>query len=60
MAAKVKSTFSARKLANRLKNDSGFYETASITAKNNFFSFFSEKQYIYSMKQVMEEVMSNE
>jgi len=48
----------ARKIANQLKNDSSFYETASFTAKNNFNEFFGENKYIYNMKQVIKEVTS--
>jgi len=50
----------ARKLANKLKNDKGFYKTQSETAKNNFNSFFGETEYIYNMKKVIEKVMSND
>jgi len=48
----------ARKLANQLKNDTSFYETQSRTAKNNFKSFFSEKEYIYTMNKVIGEVIN--
>ena len=34
---------SARKLANRLKTDEGFYDDCSKTSKSNFDVFFSEK-----------------
>ena len=50
----------ARKLANKLKNDKGFYKTQSETAKNNFNSFFGETEYMYNMKKVIEKVMSND
>ena len=43
----------ARKLANKLKNDSNFYQTASETAKNNFNLFFGEKEYIYRMNKIL-------
>jgi len=46
----------ARKLANQLKNDSSFYKIQSETAKSNFKSFFSEKEYIYTMNKVIGEV----
>jgi len=47
----------ARELANKLKNDSSFYETQSETAKNNFNSFFGEKEYIYNMNKIINEVI---
>ena len=50
----------ARRLANKLKNDNGFYETQSQTAKRNFNVFFGEKEYTYNMKEVMKKVMSND
>jgi len=48
----------ARELANKLKNDSGFYETQSATAKNNFNVFFSEKEYIYRMNEIIKKVIN--
>ena len=48
----------ARRLANKLKNDNSFYETQSITAKNNFNEFFGEKEYIYNMNNIIKEVTS--
>jgi hypothetical protein len=48
----------ARELANKLKNDSGFYETQSETAKGNFSSFFGEKEYIYNMNEIIKEVIN--
>jgi hypothetical protein len=48
----------ARQLANKLKNDSDFYRTQSETAKNNFNMFFSEKEYIYKMKNILKKVIS--
>ena len=50
----------ARRLANKLKNDNGFYETQSQTAKRNFNVFFGEKEYTYNMKEVIKKVMSND
>ena len=35
----------ARGLANKLKNDSSFYETQSQTAKNNYKAFFGEEEF---------------
>ena len=48
----------ARKLANQLKNDNGFYKTQSETAKRNFFAFFGEKEYIYTMKRIINKVIT--
>ena len=50
----------ARKLANKLKNDKDFYKTQSDTAKNNFNTFFGEKEYIYNMNEVIKEVIDDE
>tara|TARA_Y100000004_G_C8583627_1_gene273476 strand:- start:32 stop:502 length:471 start_codon:yes stop_codon:yes gene_type:complete len=57
LTIKMNDLTTARKLANQLKNDSSFYETASFTAKNNFNEFFGENRYIYNMEKVMKEVM---
>ena len=46
----------ARRLAKQLREDSSFYEHQSEVAKNNYNNFFSEKQYIYNMKEVMSEI----
>ena len=48
----------ARRLANKLKNDSSFYKTQSETAKRNFDVFFGEKEYISKMKNSIEKVMN--
>tara|TARA_Y100001937_G_scaffold95969_1_gene130393 strand:- start:1128 stop:2090 length:963 start_codon:yes stop_codon:yes gene_type:complete len=48
----------ARELANKLKNDNGFYETQSQTAKNNFEHFFGESEYLNKWKKI-EEVVKN-
>ena len=48
----------ARNLANRLKNDSSFYETQSETAKRNFDTFYGEKEYTVKMKDSIEKVMN--
>ena len=47
----------ARKLADKLKSDNGFYETACQTAKRNFNAFFGEEEYTYNMKEVIKKVM---
>jgi len=46
----------AKKLAKRLKEDNNFYEHQSEVAKNNYNIFFGEKEYIYNMKEVMNEI----
>ena len=43
----------------KLKTDKDFYKTQSETAKNNYNSFFGEKEYIYSMKQTITKVMND-
>lgn len=48
----------ARELANKLKNDSNFYQTASETAKTNFEVFFGEKEYIKNMNGIIEGVIN--
>ena len=60
LTVKMNDLDGARKLANKLKNDNGFYETQSQTAKRNFNVFFGEKEYTYNMKEVMKKVMSND
>ena len=49
----------ASKLAEKLVTDNGFYETQSETAKNNFNTFFGEKEYIYNMKEIITKVMND-
>ena len=39
---------------------SSFYETQSETAKRNFFAFFGEEEYIYSMRRIIKEVITCE
>ena len=58
LSIKMNDLKHARKLANRLKNDSHFYKTQSQTAKNNFNSFFGEKEYIYNMKGILNKVIN--
>jgi hypothetical protein len=48
----------ARKLVMKLKTDKDFYKTQSETAKNNYNSFFGEKEYIYTMNKVIGEVIN--
>ena len=48
----------ARELANRLKNDDNWYKLQSDTAKNNFETFFGEKEYIYNMNKVISKVVN--
>ena len=56
LTIKMNDLTTARKLACDLKNDKDFYKTAAQTAKNNFNTFFGEKEYIYNMKEVMNEI----
>ena len=58
LTVKMNDLSNARKLANKLKNDSNFYQTASETAKNNFNVFFGEKEYTYNMNKVIKEVIN--
>jgi len=58
LTIKINDLKHARELANKLKNDIGFYEAQSETAKNNFNVFFGEKEYIYTMNKVIKEVMN--
>ena len=44
------------KLANKLKNDGGFYETACQTARRNFDVFFGEKAYCNSMTKIIKKL----
>jgi len=48
----------ARDLVKKLKTDKDFYDIQSETAKNNFNSFFGEKEYIYNMKKIINEVIN--
>ena len=41
----------ARKLCNKLKNDESFYKLQSETARNNFYHFSCEKEFIKQMKE---------
>jgi hypothetical protein len=47
----------ARELAEKLKTDNSFYETACETAKNNFNVFFGEEEYIHDMNKVIQKVI---
>ena len=58
LTIKMNDLRNARKLANRLRTDSSFYETACETAKNNFNVFFGEKEYIYKMNKLLKEVIN--
>ena len=60
LTIKMNDLNNARKLANKLKNDKDFYKTQSDTAKNNFNTFFDEKEYIYNMNEVIKEVIDDE
>ena len=51
---------SAVKLARKLKEDKTFYGFISNKAKNNYNAIFGEKHYIYSMNDIIKEVITNE
>ena len=57
LTVKMNDLNGARKLADKLKSDNGFYETACQTAKRNFNAFFGEEEYTYNMKEVIKKVM---
>ena len=48
----------ARELANKLKNDNGFYQTQSQTAKKNFEIFFGETEYKRNWEKILKEVLN--
>ena len=50
----------ARRLANKLRTDSSFYDTACQTAKNNFNVFYGEKEYIKKIDKILEKVIGND
>jgi hypothetical protein len=58
LTVKMNDLRHARELVDRLKSDNSFYKTACDTAKNNFNVFFGEKDYIYSMKKVINKVIN--
>ena len=58
LTVKMNNLKHARELAHKLKNDDGFYKHQSEVAKNNFKIFFGEEEYIYTMKQVMENILN--
>ena len=58
LTVKMNDLKHARKLANKLKSDTGFYQHQSEVAKNNYNTFFGEKEYTYNMNKVMKEVMN--
>ena len=45
---------SARKLCNKLKNDTSFYEHQSEVCKNNYHAYHSEEQFVKDMKKLKE------
>ena len=49
---------SARKLAVKLKEDKDFYKECSQIAMRKYKECFDEEVYIYTMKKVIEEVIS--
>ena len=59
LTIKMNDLSHARKLANKLKNNSEWYKLQSETAKSNFNHFFGEKEYIYNMKEIIKKVMND-
>jgi len=57
LTIKMNDLSNARRLANKLRTNSSFYETACETTKNNFNTFFGEEEYIYKMNKVLKEVI---
>jgi len=60
LTIKMNDLSNARRLANKLRTNSSFYETACETTKNNFNTFFGEKEYIYTMRRIIKEVITCE
>ena len=58
LTVKMNDLKNARRLANKLKTNPEWYHLQSQTAKNNFNTFFGEKEYIYNMNKVIKEVMN--
>ena len=58
LTVKMNDLNHARRLANKLKNDKSFYELQSEVAKNNFNTFFGEKEYIYKMSDLFQRVIN--
>jgi len=50
----------AKQLANRLKTDKEFYDSCSKISKQIYNERFSEKEYTYTMKKLIKEVIVNE
>jgi len=57
LTIKMNNLNHARKLAHRLRTDNDFYKLQSQVAKNNFKTFFGEKEYIYNMNEVIKKVI---
>ena len=50
----------AKLLMSKLKNDKSFYNECSNTAKQKYNECFGEKQYIYTMKRIIQKVIEND
>jgi len=57
LTVKMNDLSGARKLANKLKTNKDWYKLQSETARNNFNTFFGEKEYIYNMNTIIKEVI---
>ena len=60
LTVKMNDLDGARRIANQLKNDNGFYETQSETAKRNFDAFFGEDEYKEKMNNVINNLHKQE
>ena len=60
LTIKMNDLRNARRLANKLRTDSSFYDTACQTAKNNFNVFYGEKEYIKKIDKILEKVIGND
>jgi hypothetical protein len=60
LTVKMNDLKNARRLANELKSDSSFYDTACQTAKNNFNTFYAENEYIKKIDKILEKVIGND
>ncbi len=56
LTIKMNDLNNARRLANKLKNDNGFYETQSQTAKNNFNVFYNENEYQKKLNEIIKNI----
>ena len=60
LTIKMNDLNNARRLANKLKNDKGFYDVQSDTARNNFEVFFGENEYLLKMNEIIKKVINED